>query len=149
MTPLSDPPDRRTDPKGRERWEELATHFRELGQRYEHMYRVCLGAVIGLTAGVAVLTGAVALGFVAIGDAAEKATTAAAAAKDATEQINDERARNVRANCLDQNDRNESTKAAIPESASSEGRKVTESLIDALAPVRDCEALVAEQVGTR
>lgn len=76
------------------------------------------------------------------------------------QQINDERARNVVRSCEETNQRHDATirqlrdlVASIPDPArrdrAEQGMASTVALIDALAPKRDCGALVAQQVDTR
>jgi hypothetical protein len=63
-----------------------------------------------------------------------------------SEQIQDERAHSIMRSCTEQNDRNKNTKAKIPADAPERDRQVTIALIDALAPVRDCDLLVQQTV---
>jgi hypothetical protein len=80
----------------------------------------------------------------------------AVSAKNLAEQIQRERARNIRSGCVESNARNRNTKRELDRliselparrreraQASSAGTRL---LIDALAPVRDCDSLVERQV---
>jgi hypothetical protein len=80
----------------------------------------------------------------------------AVSAKNLAEQIQRERARNIRSGCAESNARNRNTKRELDRliselparrreraQASSAGTRL---LIDALAPVRDCDSLVERQV---
>jgi esterase/lipase len=92
---------------------------------------------------------------------AEQTRTLAQEAKRLAQQIQDERARNVRDNCEQVNERHDNTVATLDgllararKGASPQQRKQIQQsrastllLIDALAPRRDCEALVRQQVG--
>lgn len=62
-------------------------------------------------------------------------------------QIQIERERNVRQGCMETNARHDETVAKVKTAISTpEMRKVTIGLVDALAPHRDCERYVREQV---
>lgn len=76
---------------------------------------------------------------------------------DRVDQINEERARNARLSCEDVNARNtaalreldrllERTPGRMSAAQVRRSRENTRALIDALAPRRDCAALVAQQV---
>jgi coenzyme F420-reducing hydrogenase beta subunit len=78
----------------------------------------------------------------------------------ATQQIQDERAANIRRNCEDVNDRHdetimrlralvESMPAGARRSRAEQGMAGSVALIDALAPKRDCDRLVRQQVPSK
>ena len=80
--------------------------------------------------------------------------------RSTTQQIQEERARNIRRACEEQNDRNRSSVTALDELLAQrpgntspgrlrQSRASTKILIDALVPVRDCAALVEQQVDTQ
>jgi hypothetical protein len=65
---------------------------------------------------------------------------------DRIDDINNERARNVRESCEQVNERHDATKRAVGPIADRERRVATLAIIDALAPKRDCTAYVKSQV---
>lgn len=88
------------------------------------------------------------------GDRLEKVVAANAKQGDRLEElvgrIQQERVRNIRSGCADQNDRNKDTKRAFRRQLPpppGEARRFTFALLDALAPVRDCDAVVQTQTG--
>lgn len=108
-------------------------------------------------AGIALLVASVAIAF-AIGvlfQTVARSSDDAVSAKNLAERIQRERIRSIRENCEGSNARNRETKRRLdrlivrlpPErraraKASAAGTRL---LIDALAPVRDCDRLVARQ----
>ncbi|MDP2710781.1 MAG: hypothetical protein Q8O56_06145 [Solirubrobacteraceae bacterium] len=64
------------------------------------------------------------------------------------EQLQAERANSLRTGCEQTNQRNVATKRIVDQRfPDSEGREITLLPIDALAPHRDCDALINERVG--
>jgi hypothetical protein len=115
-----------------------------------------LGAVrvasVALVVAAIALLAAAGLALVVWDDVAERSAANAAFA----EAIQEERARATRENCRKQNRRNHKAVARVGERTrmlppveqreGREGRAYTIALIDALAPVRDCEQLVERTV---
>lgn len=118
-----------------------------------HLRRIPLRTptVIMLVAGAlaVMFVGTVAI-LVSRGDranvAAQIAVERAAAGKRQIAQQQAERARSLRLSCEQTNKRNRNTKRIVRRFPPSPGRSVTFLLIDALAPVQDCDALVRQRV---
>jgi hypothetical protein len=123
-------PERRADHPTRERLEAIDRGYRVFTARLTWYLRafvalMCVGA-IAFTYLVAVNR--------------DRATEA----RDLGRQIQLERARNIRDNCVSQNARHDNTVTVVKANVD---KRIVIALIDALAPVRDCELLVRRQVG--
>lgn len=94
----------------------------------------------GLLSAFAIVLGSIAL--VRVGDQADDITRVVTS-------IQSERVHNTRDGCLQTNARNAATKHQFDgrTGVSAEARSFTFALIDALAPLRDCDAVVARQTG--
>lgn len=100
------------------------------------------------------LAASFALAAIAVTNASETSRDA----QDLAEQIQRERARNIQESCEETNRRHDATIASLDaviaglppsrRARAREGRAGTVLLIEALAPYRNCDALVRQQVGT-
>lgn len=134
-------PDRRIDYEARKRLEQVQIGY----ERFAHRVYLILAVLVAVQLGIG------ALSLYLLGQNRERSSQVARI----VDQIQRERARNILAACEDQNKRNGDTKAEVERLASraparpdrEERIAATNLLIDRLAPVRNCPALVARQVG--